>query len=389
MIGCTENNWEKDLNTLPFKLNVLLPGEPKEALKEESRRLFYVGLTRARKHLEISFSSKNDKDKHLMKSLFVEEILESNACELKKTNASKADLIHFFDYMLKSVEKKSVKLFEQDFVKKEIENFRLSATNLNSYLKCPVTFFYQSIIRVPSSKNDSMTFGSAIHFAIDKLYVNMSKIRSESDAIGVLISEYSSEMNANRESFIPANFDRRLFYGKDILTRYFKHYSDQILNEQNIETELTLNNCEIDGVPIRGQIDKLIINEGKVHVVDFKTGQYKYGKSKVNPPISLIDNPQESNFEKRYGGDYWRQILFYKALIESNKSKSLEVISGEIDFIEPVEDEYKKHKIVFNNDDYLFVRNQIKETYKRIQNLEFTEGCNNDQCFWCEFDKYN
>lgn len=389
MIGCTENNWEKDRNSLPFKLNVLLPGEPKEALKEESRRLFYVGLTRARKHLEISFSLKNDKEKHLMKSLFVEEVLESNACELKKTSASEADLIHFFDYMLKPVEKKSVKLFEQDFVKKEIENFRLSATNLNSYLKCPVKFFYQSIIRVPSSKNDSMTFGSAIHSAIDKLYVNKSEINSESDAIEVLINEYSKEMSANRESFTSANFDRRLYYGKDILTRYYQHYSNQILNEQNVETELSLNNCEIDGVPIRGQIDKLVINEGKVHVVDFKTGQYKYGKSKVSPPVSLIDNPQEINFEKRYGGDYWRQILFYKALIESNKSKSLEVISGEVDFIEPVEEEYKKHKIVFNNDDYLFVRNQIKETYQRIQNHEFTEGCNDDQCFWCAFDKYN
>jgi DNA helicase-2/ATP-dependent DNA helicase PcrA len=173
------------------------------------------------------------------------------------------------------------------------------------------------------------------------------------------------------------------------LTRYYQHYSNQILNEQNVETELSLNNCEIDGVPIRGQIDKLVINEGKVHVVDFKTGQYKYGKSKVSPPVSLIDNPQETNFEKRYGGDYWRQILFYKALIESNKSKSLEVISGEVDFIEPVEEEYKKHKIVFNNDGYLFVKNQIKETYQRIQNHEFTEGCNDDQCFWCAFDKYN
>ena len=389
VIGCTENNWEKDKNSLPFRLNTLLPGEPKEALKEESRRLFYVALTRARKHLEISFSLKNDNEKPLMRSLFVEEVLESKVCELTKAHAPEEDLLHFFDYMLKPNESKIAKLFEQDFVKKEVENFRLSATNLNSYLKCPVSFFYQNIIRVPSSKNDSMTFGSAIHSAIDKLYQERADIKSESDAIEILTKEYTDEMNNNKESFTKVNFERRLYYGKEILTKYYQNYSSHILNEKNVETEVFLNNCEIDGIHIRGQIDKLTISEGKVHVVDFKTGQYKYGKSKVSPPIELIDNPKESNFEKRYGGDYWRQILFYKALLESNKSSSLEVTSGEIDFIEPVDGEYKKHKVYFTNEEYLFVRRQIKETYQRIQNLEFNQGCEDDQCIWCSFDKHN
>jgi len=389
VIGCTENNWEKDKNSLPFRLNILLPGEPKEALKEESRRLFYVALTRARKHLEISFSLKNDNEKPLMRSLFVEEVLESKVCELTIAHAPEEDLLHFFDYMLKPNESKIAKLFEQDFVKKEVENFRLSATNLNSYLKCPVSFFYQNIIRVPSSKNDSMTFGSAIHSAIDKLYQERIGIKSESDAIEILTEEYTYEMNNNKESFTKANFERRLYYGKEILTKYYQNYSSHILNEKNVETEVFLNNCEIDGVPIRGQIDKLTISEGKVHVVDFKTGQYKYGKSKVSPPIELIDNPKESNFEKRYGGDYWRQILFYKALLESNKSSSFEVTSGEIDFIEPVDGECKKHKVYFTNEEYLFVRRQIKEIYQRIQNLEFNQGCGDDQCIWCSFDKHN
>ena len=116
VIGCTENNWEKDKNSLPFRLNTLLPGEPKEALKEESRRLFYVALTRARKHLEISFSLKNDNEKPLMRSLFVEEVLESKVCELTKAHAPEEDLLHFFDYMLKPNESKIAKLFEREIV---------------------------------------------------------------------------------------------------------------------------------------------------------------------------------------------------------------------------------------------------------------------------------
>ena len=48
-----------------------------------------------------------------MRSLFVEEVLESKVCELKKAQASEEDLLHFFDYMLKPNESKIVKLFEQ------------------------------------------------------------------------------------------------------------------------------------------------------------------------------------------------------------------------------------------------------------------------------------
>ena len=63
LLGCTENKWEKNSNNLPFKLNLLFPGEPKKATEEESRRLFYVALTRARKHIEVSYSLQNDKEK--------------------------------------------------------------------------------------------------------------------------------------------------------------------------------------------------------------------------------------------------------------------------------------------------------------------------------------
>jgi hypothetical protein len=106
--------------------------------------------------------------------------------------------------------------------------------------------------------------------------------------------------------------------------------------------------------------------------------------------VSTLSNHVQWTFFKR-GLRAAKQLHseFYKALLESNKSRSLEVTSGEIDFIEPVDGEYKKHKVYFTNEEYLFVRRQIKETYQRIQNLEFNQGCEDDQCIWCSFDKHN
>ena len=388
VLGCTENKWEKDSKSLPYKLNMLIPGEPKKATEEESRRLFYVALTRARKHIELSYAIKDHKDKDLTKSLFVVELEESGAAKLEKQQASEEDLLHFFDFMLTQRNEEYINLVHQDFVKKEVENFRLSATNLNSYLRCPVSFFYQNILRVPSAKGESSTFGTAVHYALDGLYKNIIVLNGELEAKELLKKRFSSAMNSSKEAFTKEGLERRMYYGIDILNKYYDEYANTFENEKEVHTELYLKNCEIDGVPIRGQIDKVVVNDGIAHVVDFKTGQVKYGIKKVKPPVTLDDNPDEANYEKRLGGDYWRQVMFYKALIESDKTQNLKVISGEIDFIEPEAENHKRVKIMISDDEFAFVRRQIKDTFSRIQNLEFEKGCEQDDCQWCTFNSY-
>ena len=34
VLGCTEDKWEKEKTGLPYRLNLLLPGEPKKASEE-------------------------------------------------------------------------------------------------------------------------------------------------------------------------------------------------------------------------------------------------------------------------------------------------------------------------------------------------------------------
>ncbi len=388
LLGCTDKKWEKDSTNLPFRLNEIIVGEPKEAAVEESRRLFYVALTRARKGIEISYAVKDDKDKDLTKSLYVAELEESEVAPIIKETASENEMLHFFDFMISHENKNFINLINQDFVKKEVENFRMSATNLNSYLKCPVSFFYQNIIRVPSAKGEAMTFGSAVHYALDGLFKNSQQGFSNNEAESLLENRFSFFMNNNKESFTEEGLKRRLFYGTKTLKEYFNNYKESWKDDSTVQTEVFYKNCEVNGVPIRGQIDKMEISETSVNVVDFKTGQYKYGKSKVKPPKTFQDNPDEGNFENRFGGDYWRQIMFYKALIDSDNRNNYKVVSGEIDFIEPDKDGFHKEKIVISEDAYAFVKHQIKDTYTKILNLEFDKGCEKEDCMWCNFNKF-
>ena len=387
VLGCTENKWEKDPRALPYRLNLLLPGEPKKATEEEARRLFYVALTRAKKHIELSYALKDTKDKDLTKSLFLVELEESNTAQVHEEIAAEESMLKFFEFMLSSTNEQYKNLVHEDFVKKEVENFRLSATNLNSYLRCPVTFFYQNILRVPSAKGESSSFGTAVHYALDGLYKQRNELNDAKEAKEFLERRFTSAMLNSKEAFTKEGFERRMYYGTEILNGYYDTYQERIHGDGEVHTELYLKNCEIDGVPIRGQIDKVVVQDGTAHVVDFKTGQMKYGIKKIKPPVSLEYNADEVNYEKREGGDYWRQVLFYKALIESDKTQNLRVISGEIDFIEPDNGAYKQTKIMVNDDEYAFVKKQIKDTFVKIQNLEFEQGCEDVDCQWCNFNK--
>ena len=62
---------------------------------------------------------------------------------------------------------------EEDFVTALLEKFVMNVTALNNYLKCPLGFYFQNLIRIPSGKNEATEFGSAIHHALEKLFRKM------------------------------------------------------------------------------------------------------------------------------------------------------------------------------------------------------------------------
>ncbi len=89
------------------------------------------------------------------------------------------------------------------------------------------------------------------------------------------------------------------------------------------------------------------------------------------------------------GGDYWRQAVFYKILLDNQKYNDWDAISAEFDFIEPVKDEYKAEKIIISKEDIAIVLDQITDTWQKIQNHEFSKGCGKEDCQWCNFVKDN
>ena len=83
---------------------------------EESRRLFYVAITRAKTHLHVSYSLKDDKDKEQTKSTFITELLEES--KLPGISKQVPDAI-LADYLLLQFAEKArpeIELVEDEYV---------------------------------------------------------------------------------------------------------------------------------------------------------------------------------------------------------------------------------------------------------------------------------
>ncbi len=388
VLGCTQNIWDGNNRSgnrtfkLPDNLidnNDNIEGDEVsiDQNMEESRRLFYVAITRAKTHLQISYPLKDDKEKDLTRSTFVTELIENGSLPLVPAQVNEQLLSDYLELQFKEMALPEIELVEKEFINQLLKSYTLSVTHLNNFLNCPLKFYYQNLLRVPAAKNENMTFGSAIHTALDQLFKKMKDNNDIFPPKDIFVYDFKRFMRDNREAFTPEGYKRRIEYGEKILPAYYDYY----VNKWNkvCSSERNIRNVTVHHVPVNGKLDKLEFNGNLINIVDYKTGKYQNARKKLLPP-----NEKEPN-----GGDYWRQAVFYKILLDNYKEKEWKAVSTEFDFVEPVGEEYKTEKIEVSPADITTVTQQIVHTWEKIQQHEFKTGCGKPDCEWCNFVKTN
>ncbi len=388
MIGCNTNFWEKKKasNTqfsLPDNLVTEHPGNP----IEEERRLFYVGITRAKENLCICYATNNAAGKAMEKSQFVAEVESSEKVKITKPQIDLNDVADFAAVTFSEDSTLDFYPSDENHIRSLLENYSMSVTHLSTYLKCPLSFYYQNLLRVPSAKNETMAFGSAVHKALEGFFKKMVESNNIFPILEELIQEFIMDMYRNRECFSDQEFKRRLEYGQIILPKYYAHNIDRW--NKIVSLERRIYGVEIDGIPVNGMIDKIEFDGKNANVVDYKTGKFENSKKKGKFKRPVADADQ-TNFENQYGGDYWRQAVFYKLLIANDHKKDWNVVSCAFDFVEPDRDnsEFATQPVVVSPEDLALVREQIHFAWNGIQTLDF-HGCNKKDCNWCNFVKSN
>lgn len=380
--GCNASFWEKKRNPFrgyrfPDTIFSSSAAEGSDRDTEELRRLFYVALTRAEQHLEISYSRFRNDAKELEPSLFIAEIQETHNLPVEKIILDVEVLAEFQLLQLQELVSPEIAKVEEELVGRLLEKFVMNVTALNNYLKCPLEFYFKNLIRIPSPKNEAMEFGSAVHYALEQLF---KKVRDNNEQMPTgesFVLDFEWYMRRHRESFTREQFARRMEYGQEILKNYYDNYVNSwhkiVAIERNIK-------AVSNGVPIKGKLDKLEFDGKNVNCVDYKTGDVDKAREKLAPP-----NEKQPN-----GGDYWRQAVFYKILVDNYEAKQWNLVSTEFDFVEPdKKKKYRKEKIVIKPEDVTTVKQQINTVWEKIQQRDFYNGCGDPDCHWCNFVKTN
>ena len=383
LMDCVKDNWEPNSRSGNFQFTLpdtlTLSGE--EDAEEARRRLFYVAMTRAKETLLISDAAKNDNDKELQRAIFLDEILfpenkNKTPIILTYKNADPADLITAQKALL--LEKKPIATpIDRAAIQELLENFTMSISSLNKFLRCPLSFYYENVLHVPVLSSEAANFGVAFHDALCKGFETMltSKPRSFPTELG-FSNIFKKELEKHQAFFGRKEYERRMDLGSQYIREYVRSNVKSWIKDVWVEKDF--KNVEVEGVPITGVIDRIdFLDKQTVHLVDYKTGSHKNEKLK---------RPTEKD---PYGGSYWRQLVFYKLLFENWRNNPRRAVSAEISYLEPdlKKGSFPKHKIRFEVEDTNMVKMMIKDAYGKIMRQEFYEGCAENNCQWCRFLK--
>jgi DNA helicase-2/ATP-dependent DNA helicase PcrA len=225
---------------------------------QEERRLFYVGMTRAKEELYLT-SALDYGGKRLRRiSQFVVEALGKGVAQKERHKTSALQEIESFAPVKDYPRPKA-----RGSVQEELLN--LSYYQIDDYLTCPLKYKYVHILRVPILEHHTVIYGRAMHEAVTKYF--QGKQSGQELGLAELLDSFS-------RSFDPQGFldekhqEERFRLGREALIRFFKEEGKRPCKPLYIEKPFSFI---LENNKINGRFDRIDMEDEEAVIMDFKT----------------------------------------------------------------------------------------------------------------------
>jgi len=246
---------------------------------EEERRLFYVGLTRAKDKVFLSSSKFYGEGKRIRKiSRFVIETLgEEMVGKKNEIVKEKKSQLSIFDF--KQKKQGSGNLTPTNY---KLQTTNFSYSQLNSFKTCPLQYKYLYVLKIPTLPTDSASFGTSIHKTLQDFYTEFIKDKKINK---------KRLMEIYKETWVPIGYSstahesRMKKEGEKILNNYFDKYHSKKINVLGLEKlfKIKISN----DIFLTGKIDRIDEKNGnEVEIIDYKTGK-KPGERELTKSLQL------------------------------------------------------------------------------------------------------
>jgi ATP-dependent exoDNAse (exonuclease V) beta subunit len=338
----------------------------REELKmSDAVKVMYVGMTRARRELYLSFVDMA-KNKAKKPTKFIADFLDDeNVCfEIAPAYTEES----YAEGERKLIEQRPYD-YEADFkalIDGYFENHVFSVSDINEYNACPRQYLYSNILELSGKDGnpDALSFGSAVHKALEKAvaYAKENHVWCEEDELIDYFKKALKHLPTQTVS-TRRTLEKR---GEKALRTYY----DILIETKPAalkETELMIEFNE--SFPFIGFIDRIDKNNGgTVTIYDYKTG-----KAKKETDIS-------PNGEY---ADYYRQMCVYKYVYEKITGKKVQ----ETTFIF-VEEPDENVTLSLTDKDCEDAWKAFKETVKEMKKGHFEPTENEDACEYCALSEF-
>lgn len=290
---------------------------------------FYRILQRA-KRVHLIYNSGIDPLSGGQKSRFIEQLLVEMPIKNPKVNIKEIKLKPALSLSQPTEEK--IEKTDQiiSLIEAKIKS-RLSASAINTYLSCPLDFYYKYVLRLeeevstdPEESMEASQFGSILHYSLDLLYAEHTN-EQEILSLGIL-EQMQKKIDAALNSAFKKNDLKQWKKGKNkleyevcrtYLQQFFK-WEEQRLKESEIiilglEDQIEVaqkiklaNEREIE-VKLHGLIDRIEKADGQIQIIDYKSGAVRKSKLKVADWELLLT-------QSAHDHDKFVQLSFYHLL---------------------------------------------------------------------------
>ena len=225
---------------------------------EEERRLFYVGMTRAKDLLIFSaadYYGEGKREKRL--SPFIFEALGEGAFPAEL--AVNHQQLSFLDY-------KPAKIPDTKFETPKLHVDYLSYSQIETFRICPLHYKLKYIYKVPTPPNSSQSFGNSFHATMKGFYEAVTKGAKPTETL---------MYKALRENWISEGYLGKKHEAGSFekAKRLLKHYIKNTFDPKNIPVSMEQPFVvRLNELRVGGKMDRVDVRGDNVEIIDYKTG---------------------------------------------------------------------------------------------------------------------
>lgn len=364
IIGAVDTAWGERVRSRNRLINYPenLPLAPSGDTFNERLRLFFVAMTRAKRHLTISYATSDSSGKATPRASFLmEEPWKVTAPAIPSTIQTLTEQaeITWYQPIITPLEKTM-----RELLAPTLEKYKISATHLNGFLDIsrggPQGFLINNLLRFPQAISPSAGYGVAVHATLQRAHSHLSATGKHRPIEDIL---HDFEESLRAQHLKADDFRTYLQKGTDTLSTFLSAKYDDFTRSQKTELNFANQNVFLGKAHLTGSLDLVDIDEETITVTDYKTGK---------PTRSWTG---KTDYEKIKLHRYKQQLMFYNLLVTHSRDYSRYTFNkGILQFVEPTNSgELIALEAAFSADELERFSQLVQKVWQCITTLELPD----------------